>query len=118
MRTRSWLTFALVLACIAPLGADKHSDAHAQVEFGIAVARKGLWKEAMLRWKKAIELDPGYVPAYNDLAIAYEQLGQLANAREMYEKALSLDRNDATINQNYEQFREVYERQKTRQNIK
>lgn len=114
MRMKSWLTFALVLACIAPISADKHMDAKAQVEFGITVAQKGLWKEALSRWKQAIVLDPEYAAAYNDLAIAYEQLGQFSNAREMYEKALKLAPGDQTINQNWNMFRDVYDRQKIR----
>ena len=38
--------------------ADARSDAKAQVEFGISVAQRGLWREAIYRWEKAIELDP------------------------------------------------------------
>ena len=34
------------------------SDAKAQVEFGINVAQRGLWREAIYRWEKAVELDP------------------------------------------------------------
>ncbi|MEO5739687.1 MAG: hypothetical protein ABIS29_03740, partial [Vicinamibacterales bacterium] len=39
---------------------DARSDAKAQVEFGIAVAQRGLWKEAIYRWERATQIDPTY----------------------------------------------------------
>src|SRR6476469_7789700 len=62
------------MACIAPaaLAADARADAKSQVEFGIDVAQRGLWREAIYRWEKAVELDPSYPQAYNNLAVAYE----------------------------------------------
>src|SRR5258708_26102783 len=95
---------ALLVACVAtvsasPSFADAKSDAKSQVEFGINVAQRGLWREAIYRWQKAIELDPSYVAAYNDLAIAYEHEGQLAQARKAYEKAIELDPNNSQVRQ-------------------
>jgi Tfp pilus assembly protein PilF len=106
---------AAILACIAavsasPSFADARSDARAQVEFGISVAQRGLWREAIYRWEKATELDPTYVAAYNDLAIAYEHEGQLDKARKAYEKALELDPNNTQVRQNYELFKEINDR--------
>ena len=46
------------------------------------VAQKGLWREAIYRWEKAVEIDPSYAAAYNDLAIAYEHEGDLDKARK------------------------------------
>src|SRR5438445_13342100 len=94
----------------APSRADARNDARAQVEFGINVAQKGLWREAIYRWEKATELDPGYAAAFNDLAIAYEHEGQLDKARKAYEKALELDSNNTQIRQNYELFKEINDR--------
>jgi len=106
---------AAIVACIAavsasPSFADARSDARAQVEFGINVAQRGLWREAIYRWEKATELDPTYVAAYNDLAIAYEHEGQLDKARKAYEKALELDPNNTQVRQNYELFKEINDR--------
>ncbi len=94
----------------SPAFADAKSEAKSQVEFGINVAQRGLWREAIYRWQKATELDPTYVAAYNDLAIAYEHEGQLANARKAYEKAIELDPNNAQVRQNYELFKEINDR--------
>ena len=109
------LPVAVLVACVAavsatPLLADARGDAKAQVEFGISVAQRGLWREAIYRWEKATELDPTYVAAFNDLAIAYEHEGQLEKARKAYEKALELDPNNTQVRQNYELFKEINDR--------
>lgn len=94
----------------APAYADARGDARQQVEFGIAVAQKGLWREAIYRWQRATEIDPSYAQAFNNLAIAYEHEGDLTKAREAYEKALRLEPNNALIKQNFELFREINDR--------
>jgi len=75
----------------APLRADARSEAKDQVDFGIDVAMRGLWREAIYRWQRAVEIDPTYAEAFNDLAVAYEHEGQLDKARTAYEKALELE---------------------------
>src|SRR5271154_2945859 len=104
-----------LVACTAivtasPSFADAKSEAKSQVEFGINVAQRGLWREAIYRWQKATELDPTYAAAFNDLAIAYEHEGQLDKARKAYEKALDLDPNNVQIRQNYDLFKEINDR--------
>ena len=64
---------ALVAFAPSALARDARSQAKEQVDFGIKVAQSGLWKEATYRWQKAVELDPTYAAAWNNLAIAYEQ---------------------------------------------
>jgi type IV pilus assembly protein PilF len=109
------LRVAFLVACAAtmsaaPSFADARSEARAQVEFGINVAQKGLWREAIYRWEKATEVDPTYAAAFNDLAIAYEHEGQLDKARKAYEKAVELDPNNSQVRQNYELFKEINDR--------
>jgi type IV pilus assembly protein PilF len=111
MNRRLGLFVALAVAAFAsPAFADARKDARAQVEFGINVAQRGLWREAIYRWEKATELDPTYAAAYNDLAIAYEHEGQLDKARKAYEKALELEPNNSQVRQNYELFKEINDR--------
>jgi Tfp pilus assembly protein PilF len=98
------------LGFASPVRADARSDARSQVAFGINVAQRGLWREAIYRWEKAVELDPSYAAAFNDLAIAYEHEGQLDKARKSYEKALELDPNNTEIRQNFELFKEINDR--------
>ncbi len=101
---------AVAVASAAPLLADARSDAREQVEFGINVAQRGLWREAIYRWERAVEIDPKYAAAFNDLGIAYEHEGQLEKARKAYEKALALDPNNSQIRQNYDLFKEINDR--------
>jgi type IV pilus assembly protein PilF len=97
-------------ASAAPLLADARNDAKAQVDFGINVAQKGLWREAIYRWEKATQIDPTYAAAFNDLAVAYEHEGQLDKARQAYEKALEIEPGNSQIKQNYELFKEINDR--------
>ena len=105
---------ALVFFAPAVSAGDVRSEAKEQVEFGIKVAQSGLWKEATYRWQKAVEIDPTYPSAWNNLAIAYEQQGNFEQAQKAYEKALELDPNNAMIRQNYDLFKEINDRAKRR----
>ena len=111
MIRRGFLLGLTLFACLVTAAyADVRSDAREQVQFGINVAQRGLWKEALYRWKRAAEIDPTYAAAFNNLAIAYEHEGQLDEARESYEKAVQLEPGNAMIRQNYELFKEINDR--------
>jgi hypothetical protein len=64
------LRFLLILtflACVVTAAyGDVRSDAREQVQFGINVAQRGLWKEALYRGKRAAEIDPTYAAAFNN----------------------------------------------------
>ena len=111
MGTRCLVALFLVSSAVAPLAADDvRADAKKQVQFGITVAQRGLWREAIYRWQRATEIDPKYAEALNNLAIAYEHEGDLEKARVAYEKALEIEPNNALIKQNYELFKEINDR--------
>jgi Tfp pilus assembly protein PilF len=109
MRTYVLLAILFLTAAV-PLAADARGDAKKQVDFGIGVAQKGLWNEAIFWWEKAAKMDPTYAAAHNNLAIGYEHQGQLDKARGAYEKALQLEPNNTLIRQNYELFKEINDR--------
>ncbi len=104
----------VLLAAVPAYAGNPRNDAKAQVDFGISVAQKGLWREAIFRWKKAVEIDPSYAAAWNNLAIAYEHEGQFDSARDAYERALKLDPNNTYVHQNYDFFKEINDRAKSR----
>jgi Tfp pilus assembly protein PilF len=110
MRLLSLLFACLLTLSVVPLAADARSDAKKQVEFGIAVSQRGLWREAIYRWERAAQIDPTYAAAHNNLAIAYEHEGELDKARAAYEKALELEPDNTFIKQNYELFKEINDR--------
>ena len=111
MVRKTLCALSLVLALgVATPRADARSDAKAQVAFGIEVAQRGLWREAMFRWQRAIDLDPAYAPAWNNLGVAFEHEGRFDEAREAYKTALDLDPDNLMIEQNYDLFLEVNDR--------
>ena len=110
LRTNLGAVALLLVVGSTILSADERSDARAQVDFGIEVARRGLWKEAIYRWERAIDIDPTYAEAWNNLAIGFEREGRLGEALEAYENALDLEPNNLTIEQNYDLFLEMNDR--------
>jgi Tfp pilus assembly protein PilF len=118
MALRLLACVAVALLSASPAAADPRSDAKEQVSFGIAVAQRGLWREAIYRWERAVEIDPTYASAFNDLAIGYEHEGQLDKARKAYEKALQLDPDNVQIRQNFELFKEINDRTSAEQDAR
>ena len=110
MSRRVFAALCLCLAFASVAAADQRGDAQKQVEFGIQVAQRGLWREAIYRWERATQLDPTYAAAYNNLAVAYEHEGQLDKARVAYEKAIELEPNNTMIRQNFDLFKEINDR--------
>jgi Tfp pilus assembly protein PilF len=110
------LSVVLLLTALTGVAyADARSDAKAHVEFGIAVAQRGLWKEALYRWERATQIDPTYAAAFNNLAVGYEHEGMLDKAAEAYERALKLEPNNALVRQNFELFKEIHDRSNSSQ---
>jgi Tfp pilus assembly protein PilF len=111
MRTILSTTVLLLALSTAPaFAASPRGEAQAKVQFGIDLAQKGLWKEALFWWEKAVEIDPAYAAAYNNLAVAYEHEGLFEKARKAYDRALELDPKNVSIRQNYEFFKEINDR--------
>jgi Tfp pilus assembly protein PilF len=109
---RQVIGVALLVALSASPGwADEARDrAKKHVEFGISVAQRGLWREAIYRWEQASKIDPSYPAAYNNLAVGYEHEGDFDKARKAYERALELEPENQMIRQNYELFKEINDR--------
>jgi Tfp pilus assembly protein PilF len=108
---RHLLSILVLLTALSGVAyADARSDAKAQVEFGISVAQRGLWKEAIYRWERATQIDPTYSAGFNNLAVAYEHEGMLDKAAEAYERALKLEPNNTLVRQNFELFKEIHDR--------
>ena len=101
------LALLLALAC-APLAAGA-ATFREQMEFGVEMARKGLWREALFRFRQAGAMEPGNVRATNNLAVAYEAVGLFDRALETYREGLRVSPNDSELRRNYSQFLEFYQ---------
>lgn len=80
----------------------------AEMEFGRKAAMSGLWNEAIFRWEKVIKSDPNNPDALNNLAVAYESVGNYDRASELYDKALALDEDSQAIRRNMKRFKSFY----------
>ena len=105
-----WPSRSFSAPCRGPRWRTPGGTRRNRSKFGIAVAQRGLWREAIYRWERAAKLDPTYAAAHNNLAIAYEHEGELDKARGAYEKAMELEPGNALIKQNYELFKEINDR--------
>ncbi len=62
--------------------------------------QNGLHQEAVTSYKKAIEIDPHFIPAYYNLALLYHQIHQFDDAIIHLKKVMALDPNDASAMNN------------------
>ena len=79
------------------------------------MARMNLWREAMFRFKRAVEMNPQDAMAHNNLAVAYEANGDFDSALKEYREAIRLDKSNQFIQKNYSRFVEFTSRNKKRQ---
>ena len=72
---------------------EKMPDANVQKLFlkAKSLQKSGLLQEAEKWYKKAVEIDPGYVPALNNLGVVYLHGGKFSDARISLEKAIRLN---------------------------
>jgi tetratricopeptide (TPR) repeat protein len=99
--------FLLLTACGGGYG--RPNQASSQLAFGVDMARRGLWDEALFRFREAERLDPGNPRIQSNLGVAYEASGQFDKALEHYQSALKLSPNDKEIRANYARFVEFYQ---------
>lgn len=108
---------AAAAAVVLAAGCAHRSDLtrpETQDAFGARMAKINLWREAMFRFRRAVELDPSNAMAHNNLAVAYEANGDFDSARKEYLEALKLDRGNAYIQKNYSRYVEFLSRNKKR----
>ena len=89
--------------------APKALNTQGQVEFGVDMAQRGLWSEALFRFRQAEKLGDARASVLNNIAVAYEALGQFDQAQTYYKKALDSDPRNAGLKRNYSRFVEFYQ---------
>lgn len=102
------LALLLVLAAL-PAAVAAQTSFGEQMAFGVDMARQGLWREALFRFRQASRMEPGNVRAMNNVAVAYEAVGLFERALATYREALAVSPNDSELRRNYSQFLELYQ---------
>ena len=109
-----FLVFLILAALPDTPGPIAKNDSAAQLDFGVQAARKGLWREALFRWEKARKAAPEDSRVLNNLAVAYETIGEFGKADELYRAALRLDPDNRDLRQNYDLFSGFYKELRSR----
>lgn len=102
------VTLGLSLTPEAGHAAQKAETA-SQLQFGVDMARRGLWNEALFRFNRALVTRPGDAQILNNIAVAYEALGLFEQALETYKQALAASPNNRDLRANYSRFLEFYQ---------
>src|SRR5437868_9198112 len=116
---KGMLRLSILFATLSlSIGCSHHSDLTrpaAQDNFGVQMARMNLWREALFRFERAVQINPADAMAHNNLAVAYEANGDFEKARKEYLEALKLDRTNQYIQKNYSRYVEFLSRNRKRQ---
>lgn len=106
---------ALLLIVVGCRSAADTKTSETQRQFGVRMARMNLWREAMFRFRRAVQIDPNDAQAHNNLAVALEANGDFDAAAKEYREALRLDKTDQHIQKNYSRFIEFTQKSKKRE---
>jgi type IV pilus assembly protein PilF len=82
---------------------------NSEVDFGVSMAKRGLWAEALFRFQQADEERPNDPEVLNNLAVAYEAVGQFEQALETYKRALEISPSNRELKRNYSAFIAFYQ---------
>ena len=88
---------------------SRRVTAEEQLAFGVDMAKRGLWREALFRFQRARQLEPSQPRVLNNLAVAYEAVGEFESALEHYKMALQADPGNRDLKKNYARFVEFYQ---------
>ncbi len=115
MQRRTSIRLMTIVTCLLAVllvgGRKKQVDTsspEAQLAFGVDMAKRGLWSEALFRFKQANRKNPGNPRILNNLAVAYEALGNFEKALDYYQEAIRSDPGNRELKRNYSRFVEFY----------
>ena len=105
-------TFSLFLAVVLAACGSRYGRSNqpsSQLAFGVDMARRGLWSEALFRFHQAEKLEPQNPRVLNNLGVAYEATGDYEKALSFYQQALKIEPNNKELRANYGRFVEFYQ---------
>jgi Flp pilus assembly protein TadD len=104
-RLRPALLVGLLAAGLAG-AAGAADEATEQLRFGVQMAQRGLWNEAVFRFERALTKRPDDPKLLNDLAVAYEAVGRFDDASATYKRAVAAAPGNGKVKKNYSRFLE------------
>lgn len=84
--------------------ANSQQAATANTNLGVEYMRQGDYPRALEKLRRALEQDPGNAQAHGAIALLYQQLEEYGEAELHFKKALSKDRDDPNLQNNYAVF--------------
>lgn len=84
-------------------------EAKQQWQFGVDMADRGLWSEALFRFEQARRIEPEHPAILSNIAVAHEALGLFEEALGYYRQALRLAPRERDVRRNYSRFVEYYQ---------
>lgn len=84
-------------------------EAKQQWQFGVDMANRGLWSEALFRFEQARRIEPEHPAILSNIAVAHEALGLFEEALSYYRQALRLAPRERDVRRNYSRFVEYYQ---------
>ena len=111
----SLILLASLLIVVSCRSAADTKTSETQRQFGVRMAKMNLWREAMFRFRRAVQINPDDAEAHNNLAVALEANGDFDGAAKEYREALRLNRSDQHIQKNYSRFVEFTQKAKKRE---
>ena len=79
---------AMAMVCQLPLLSPTRSRAITETNLGVALHEDGRLDEAAARYRRALEIQPDYVPAFNNLGVTLRAQGQVEEAIRVYDAGL------------------------------
>jgi Flp pilus assembly protein TadD len=116
MRSILFLATVFLLISLPFCFAELPEEVKQQLAFGVRAARSDHWEEAIYRWQKVLQLDPDNLMAHNNLAVAYEQMGEYELAMEEYQIAYRLNSQNEIIKNNLDRFKDFYRKYQRQSN--
>ena len=82
---------------------------NSEVDFGVSMAKRGLWAEALFRFQQADKDRPNDPEILNNMAVAYEAVGKFEEALDTYKRALQAGPTNSDLKRNYSAFIAFYQ---------
>lgn len=93
-----------VISCTSTRIRNSEKASKLNAELGLAYVEQGRYEQGLAKLNKAIKMNPDNSKAYLYIAELYRRLNENERADDYFNKALDIDSEDSSINNNYGAF--------------